>query len=261
MKVDFLVDFLPPELRRRTFIRATKRRSMLLLVLLGMSATGVAAHSWNVYRLAEADRNVSLKVCTNSAKVDDIVDKLAADQQQITRFMGVYDQIALPLDASDLVATLTHLMPRNTSLAMVRLEVKNEQPAKDAKDGGHAASAAAKPAKVVKGGKGGKPAPQQAAPAKPTRWLEATIRGFAASNNDLYEFERTLSRTAPLEGVTVTENKPIEVPGSRLQEFTITCRIPLHVRYEQIASAATTAAPESAEAPAAKPAATKGATP
>ena len=119
-----------------------------------------------------------------------------------------------------------------------------------------------KPApKPAKGGKGGKGAAQAAAPAKPTRWLDATIRGFAASNNDLYEFERTLSRTAPLEAVTVTENKPIEVPGSRLQEFTITCRIPLHVRYEQVASAATVAAPAAADVPSAKPADTKGATP
>ena len=31
--------------------------------------------------------------------------------------------------------------------------------------------------------------------------------------------------------VTVGENRPTDVPGAKLQEFAITCRVPLDVRY------------------------------
>lgn len=232
MKIDFLVDFLPPDLRRRTVLRVSRRRSALLLLLMSAMVVGVAAHSWNMYRQADVDREVSMQVATNSTKVDDVVDKLAKDQQTITRFLGVYDQIALPLDTSDLVATLTHLMPEKMSLAMIRLEVQSDKPVTtDTPEKIHGAKA---PPKVQgKPAKGAKPAKEAAAPPpRPKRWLYATIRGFAASNTDLYDFERRLNHTKPLEGVTVTENKPTEVPGSQLQEFTITCRIPLDARYE-----------------------------
>ncbi len=229
MKIDFLIDFLPPDLRRRSVLRVSRRRSGLLLALMAVMVVGVAAHSWNAYRTAEADRSASQDFATSSTKVDDVIDKLAADQQAITRFLSVYDQIALPLDTSDLVATLTHILPEKMSLAMIRLEVQSESPsAKDKESAKSAPKPAAKGAKTAKGAK-----PVEAAPPRPRKWIYATIRGYAASNNDLIDFERKLSRTSPLEGVTVTENKPTEVPpGLQLQEFAITCRIPLDARYE-----------------------------
>ena len=215
---EFVVDFLPKDLHRKGLMATSRRRSSLLLGLLGAMVVGVGAHSWNQFREADARRAVSLALTTNGSKVDDVVDRLAGEQRELRRYLGVYDRLALPVEQSDLVATVTHLMPERTSLSMLRLEVREEAPAKpDAADGKQAPKGKAK----------AKDAPAKA----PSRWMEVTVRGFAASNGDLYELERRLANARPFESVTVSENKPTDVPGSRIQEFAITCRIPLDVRY------------------------------
>lgn len=229
MKTEYLIEFLPPELRRQSIVRASRRRNALLVALMTFLAVGVGAHSWNMYRNAEVDRTLSVEVCKNSAKVDDFVIKLASDQQVITRFLGVYDQIASPLETSDLIATITHLMPERMSLAMIKLEseggIRALAPVRGS-EAGAAAGGASKPKKA--GGKDAKPV----APEVPKRWMTATIRGYAQTNHELYAFERLLNRTAPLQSVTVTDSKTTAIPGGQLQEFTITCRIPLNARYE-----------------------------
>ena len=214
---EFVVDFLPREALRRGTITASRRRSALLLGLLGCMVIGVAAHSWNRFREADSRRAVSLALTTNATKVDDVIDRLADEQRELHRLLAVYDRIALPVEQSNLLATVTHLMPERTSLSMIRLEVKE-------------------PAKAADPAKGAAPpvAPDAAAaarPSSPARWIEVTVRGYAAGNADLYEFERKLAGTRPFEGVTVSENKPIDVPGARVQEFAVNCRVPLDVRY------------------------------
>lgn len=224
MKIEYLIDFLPSDMRRRTVLRVSRRRSALLLSLMIALVTGVAAHSWNRYRQADIDRTISMQVCTNSIKVDDVVDALAREQQAITSFLGVYDHIALPLNCSDLVATVTHLMPEKMSLAMLRLEVQQEK------------SNPAESKDTAKSGKGPKAKPaKDAKPEKvtaPKRWIIGTIRGYAASNEEVFDFERRLNRTKPLTAVTVSANEPTEVPGGRVQTFAINFRIPLDARYQ-----------------------------
>lgn len=217
---EFVVDFLPRDLQRKGAMAASRRRSALLLTLLGCTVVGVAAHSWNRFREAESRRAVSLSLTTNGTGIDDVVDRLAGEQRELRRYLGVYDRLALPVEQSDLLATITHLLPERTSLSMVRLEVREDAPAKpDASD--------ATPAPARKAPKGA----AKPAAAKPSRWMDVTIRGYAAGNSELYELERKLSSTAPFESVTVGENRPTDVPGAKLQEFAITCRVPLDVRY------------------------------
>lgn len=222
---EFVVDFLPRDLQRKGAMAASRRRSALLLALLGCTVVGVAAHSWNRFREADSRRAVSLSLTTNGAGIEDVVNRLAGEQRELRRYLGVYDRLSLPVEQSDLLATITHLLPERTSLSMVRLEVREDQPTKvdDAADGGASAKAPA-PKRAAKGA-------AKAAPAKPARWMEVTIRGYAAGNGELYELERKLANTQPFESVTVGENRPTDVPGSKIQEFAITCRVPLDVRY------------------------------
>ena len=203
---EFVVDFLPKDLHRKGLMATSRRRSALLLALLGSMVVGVGAHSWNSFREAESRRAVSLSLTTNGSKVDDVVDRLAGEQRELRRYLGVYDRLALPIEQSDLVATVTHLMPERTSLAMLRLEVREEAaPKPEAAEG--------KPAPKAKAKANAKDAPAKT----PARWMEVTIRGFAASNGDLYELERRLANAKPFESVSVSENKPTDVPGSRIQ--------------------------------------------
>lgn len=216
---EFVIDFLPADARRRGLAATSRRRTALLVTLLGCSVAGVAAHSWNRFREAESRRSVSLALTTNTARIDDVMDRLAAEQGELRRYLSVHERLALPIEPSDLIATVTHLMPERTSLSHLRLEVKEQAAAPAQQDGKQPT----------------KPRPQQAkadaaapAPAAaPARWIDVSIRGYAAGNGDLYEFERKLSNTAPFGAVTVSENRQIEVPGARLQEFAITCRIDL----------------------------------
>jgi len=196
---------------------------MLLLGLLGSVVVGVACHSWNRFHEAEARRGVSLALTTNATKVDDVIDRLAGEQRELYRYLNVYDRLALPVEQSDIVATITNLMPDRTSLSMLRMEVK-ESAAGKATDGTANAAANPKPA-VELSSTGNVRTPV------PSRWMEITIRGYAQDNADLYEFERKLANTKPFAAVTVSENKPTDIARGRIQEFAVNCRIDLDVQY------------------------------
>jgi Tfp pilus assembly protein PilN len=216
---EFIVDFLPRDVRRRGVLATSRRRSMLLLGLLGSVVVGVACHSWNRFHQAEARRGVSLALTTNATKVDDVIDRLAGEQRELHRYLSVYDRLALPVEQSDIIATITNLMPDRTSLSMLRMEVK-ESAAGKGTDG----AANAKPV-VAPGGA------SNVRTAAPSRWMEITIRGYAQDNADLYEFERKLANTKPFAAVTVSENKPTDIARGRIQEFAVNCRIDLDVQY------------------------------
>ena len=217
VSAEFIVDFLPRDVRRRGVLATSRRRSMLLLGLLGAVVVGVACHSWNRFHEAEARRGVSLALTTNATKVDDVIDRLAGEQRELHRYLSVYDRLALPVEQSDVIATITNLMPDRTSLSMLRMEVKESAAAATA-------TANAKPA-VAPGGVGNVRTPA------PARWMEITIRGYAQDNADLYEFERKLANTKPFAAVTVSENKPTDIARGRIQEFAVNCRIDLDVQY------------------------------
>jgi hypothetical protein len=219
---EFIVDFLPRELRRRGVIATSRRRSMLLLGLLGAMVVGVASHSWNRFHEAEARRGVSLALTTNATKVDDVIDRLAGEQRELHRYLSVYDRLALPIEQSDIVATITNLMPERTSLSMLRMEVKEAASVKSI-EVGSGAPANAKPTAAVGVG--------NARTTAPSRWMEITIRGYAADNADLYEFERKLTNTKPFAAVTVSENKPTDIARGRIQEFAVNCRVDLDAQY------------------------------
>lgn len=220
-----VVDFLPAQLRRRGATLTSRRRNALLVGLLSVTLVGVAAHSWNQYRAADARRAVSMSVATSSGKVDELVERLAAEQRELSRRMSITDSLALPFEMSDLAATVTHLMPAGTSLSMLRIErVEQRAPARQADATGAGPGSTAGSAK---------PAAKRA-----DRRLDMTIRGYARGNADLYEFERRLSGTAPFGQVIVSENAPIDVPGGHVQQFAITCRVSLEARRSAPADAA-----------------------
>jgi len=187
---DFVVDFLPTDLRRRGEGVGARRRSTLLLALMTVLVAGTAAHSWNQYRAAAARREVSFALTASSAKVDDVIDRLADEQRRLASQLAITDALGCPMQASDVAATITNLMPERTSLSLLRLELADPAP--------------------------GAP-----------RAFAVTIRGFARGNADLYELERRLTARGSFAAVTVSENAPTDTPGGRVQQFTVTCRMPL----------------------------------
>ena len=102
----------------------------------------------------------------------------------------ITDALGCPMQASDVASTITNLMPERTSLSLIRLELAD---------------------------------PATGAP----RAFAVTIRGFARGNADLYELERRLTARGSFSAVTVSENAPTDTPGGRVQQFTVTCRMPV----------------------------------
>jgi Tfp pilus assembly protein PilN len=229
---EFLVDFLPQDLRKSGAMLASRRRNMLLTGLMTLLVVGTATHSWNFCASANAALGVAQDRLDNTEKVDDALTKRTADEQQLEQFFRTYDLIHLPLEHSDLVATVTNLLPDKVSLSKLRLTIERAEvpPPKELKSD---AGKEAKPAAPMK---------------PPARWMEVTILGFAASNTDLYDFERRLAAKKPFESVTITESKSTEVPGGRIQEFAVTARMPMRAKTAADAAAEEAAAEESGTA-------------
>ncbi|MFM8873977.1 MAG: hypothetical protein ACKOJI_11630, partial [Phycisphaerales bacterium] len=106
---EIVVDVLPTDLRRRGAALGARRRSMLLVSLLGLCVVGVCAHSWNSIRAAEQRRGVSLALAANSGKVDDLIERLAAEQRDLSTRIALSDRLALPAQAAPIAAT--HALP------------------------------------------------------------------------------------------------------------------------------------------------------
>ena len=61
------------------------------------------------------------------------------------------------------------------------------------------------------------------------RQMIVMLKGYAASNADLMEFQRKLAAAPAFEAVTVSESKASEYMGKRVDEFTVSFQVPLDV--------------------------------
>ena len=184
-----LLDFLPDDLRRTVRMQRSKRRSGLLAGLLLVLSVGVSIHSWNSARQADAARTVGAQLVANVPGVDEVMDRMASEHSELERALRVTDGLVPPITASVVIATLTHMLPEQVTLAGLRLETED--------------------------------APRQ---------MTVMLKGFAASNADLSEFERRLAAAPAFGAVTVSESKATEYMGKRVEEFTVSFQVPLDVQ-------------------------------
>ncbi|MBX3354519.1 MAG: PilN domain-containing protein [Phycisphaeraceae bacterium] len=204
----FLVDLLPRDVRDRVRSQGEKRRFGLLLVLLVSCLVGVSLHSWDQARRARLIREASLVSRDRLDDVDVELRRLEAERQQLGAFMSTYRAVSLPMEKSDLLATIVNVMPIQATLTDLSMRLEERvlpQPANAA------------------------PTAPGAPPTSPPkrRVLEIRLRGYAASNAEVTAFERTLAATGPLARVTLGENRSLETPDGNFQEFVITAEVAL----------------------------------
>lgn len=209
----FLVNLIPTEVGERVRSRGESRRMGLLVALLLLSLIGVSIHSWDQARRARAVRDAAMISRERIDNLENDLGRLELERQHLASFMTTYRSVALPIEMSDLIATLVNRLPEKATLTDMTFKVESRTPAPGAASG---------PV-----GPGAPPLP--ALPAQ--RFLELRIRGFAASNSDITAFERTLAATPPLSRVTLGENRSMETPEGNFQEFVITAEVPLERAY------------------------------
>ncbi|MFO0893660.1 MAG: hypothetical protein U0574_01725 [Phycisphaerales bacterium] len=214
---DFLVDLLPADTRAKVHERGRGRRTLLLVALLALSLVGVAIHSWDQARRARAVRDAMAGAGATGGDLEQSLRTLMAERTTLTESLTTYRSLALPLELSDLVATVSGLLPKQASLVDMQMRLVTREPV----------------AKAAAPTTPGATAP----PAPPRRTLEVRFRGLAAGNAEIGSFERALAGTPPFDKVAQAENRSVETPDGRLQEFVITAEVNLDRPFKRQASA------------------------
>jgi len=214
---EFLVNLMPPEIGDRVRCRGEARRTGLLVTLLILSLIGVSIHSWDDARRARAVRDAAMSLRDRAEDVDAELVRLEQDRTRLNEFMATYRRVALPVEMSDLLATVVNAMPTKTSLTdlTLRLVTRESTPVRTAAPPGSTAPP----------------------PPPPRRMLEVRLRGFAASINEVSDFERALAATPPLAHVAVSENRSLSTTEGDFHEFVITAEIDLDLPYVGIRAA------------------------
>lgn len=207
----FLVNLLPPEVGDRVRSRGEARRTGLLIALLLLSLVGVSVHSWDQARRARAVRDAAASLRDSAGDVEAELARLEVERTRLQEFMTTYRRVALPIEMSDLLATIVNRMPQKATLTdlSLRLVARETAPVRTSAPPGATAP----------------PAPP------PKRVLEIRLRGFAASINEVSDFERSLAATAPLAQVALSENRSLQTPDGDFHEFVITAEVDLDRPY------------------------------
>jgi len=208
----FLVNLMPKDIGERVRSHGEKRRMGLLVALLLLSLLGVSLHSWDQARRARAVRDASVISRERIDGLEDELGHLELERQALASFMSTYRGVALPMEMSDILATVVNRLPERATLTDLAARV--------------AERAAPPPA-----GAAALPGAPPMAALPPRRVLELRIRGFAATNLEVSAFERALAATPPLTTVRLGENRSMDTPDGNFQEFVITAEVELDREY------------------------------
>ena len=119
-----LVDFMPEDMRKVVRNRRARRRTGLLTALMVVLSLGVGVHSWNSAQRADAARAVGAQWVANMPGVDELVDRMTSEHSELERALLVTDGLVPPISASEVLATLTNMLPEHMSLTGLRLETE-----------------------------------------------------------------------------------------------------------------------------------------
>lgn len=203
---EFMINLLPRE--ATSIARAGSRRRM------GWALTGAtcfvlvfaSAHSFLARRGAAAACEVASALRENAHRLDDMTAALAAERATLTARLSTQRALGLSVEPSDIIATISHLMPEGMELEALRLKAESSRAPVQAAAKKAAKSGAAKdPAQV---------APDEA-------FLTCRLAGSARDDREITEFVTRLAATAPFTGVTVAEQGAGSEGGAN-RKFVIT---------------------------------------
>jgi hypothetical protein len=202
------IDLLPESIRVRSQAGARTGRFVTAAIVTSLVLIVLTTHS----RLALSRARAEYQTARNHADLVLATEKRAMElRQQIAEIqieIEGYDRIALPLDVSAVIATLTNCMPAGMTLDRVDLEA-----------GAY---------RVIRSPRSkGRDEPQEA----PPRMLSGEVSGFAPTDREIAEFVAYLSETSPFESVSLDFSRTRVVRQRSAREFRLSFRIDLEVPY------------------------------
>ena len=197
---ELLVDLMPPEARRIPALRRRMRMLRLAGVLAGVLVVGIVSDSIAQARRAQVQRDVARSLRENAQRIDGLLADSLRERDTLKAELAASRLLRGAVPAADVVATVSHLLPREAWLESMRISMEE---ARTPKDGGS---------------KQGANTPRMARPT-----YVVSIAGWAAAPEDVSEFASRLAAMEPFTDVGVTEQRG--VPGSRAQQFALRFRI------------------------------------
>lgn len=195
---EFHVNLLPPEALRHAGLRLRRRMVALAATAFAVSLAGVAAHSFNESRSAAIRVAVAQDLRESAQSIDDVHALLLSDREHLRRLVTCQESTALPAQPSDIIATISHLLPDGVTLQALKISISEQK---------------AQPARGQ--------APAQPAQAKPIT-LEVALAGHSSTLAAVTEFEHRLAARAPFVGVRRNE---VKQATSGEQAFGLTVRV------------------------------------
>ncbi len=202
------IDLMPASIRARSQAGVVIGRYVASLLLALVLLLVPATHSRFLLDAAEKDRAAAREcerlVQQAGRRITELRRELESRQHKKDR----YEELALPLDVSRVVATLVNEMPESAALDRLDLRVAGRQAARRsgrarAREGGAA-----------------------------LRLLEGEMGGFASSDREIADFVANLERLALCQQVTLDFTRTRTVNDRPAREFRISFRVDLDRRYE-----------------------------
>lgn len=122
-----MIDFLPPAVRREAVAHLSRRRTGLLAALMIAMSALAGVHSWNRARTAQEDLDLETRMFQKASNIDEMWNRLAAEHKALRRGLEVTDGLVPPVQAAQVIATVTRLLPEQVSITGLRLE-REEHP-------------------------------------------------------------------------------------------------------------------------------------
>ncbi len=196
---EFHVNLLPPEALRHAGIRLRRRIVALAATAFAVTLGGLAAHSFNESRSAAIRVSVAQDLRESAQSIDDVHAMLMAEREHLKRLVACQQTVSLPAQASDVIATISHLLPGGVSLDAMKISISE---AKAPASRGHAQ-------------------PVPTGQPKPVT-LDVALAGHSMTLGAVSELEQRLGARAPF--VSVRRNE-VKQAGSGEQAFSLTVRV------------------------------------
>ena len=205
------IDLLPDAIRARSQAGVVAGRyvvSVLIgVVLLGLTAT----HSRLMLDLARQRLRVAEEHADIVLSAEAKAAHLRQTLQETRQFIERYELIALPIDLSRVVATVTNVLPPSATLDRIDVYAGPRRNTRSARGKGDRENQGAVP-----------------------RMLTGELSGFAATDQDVAQLVANLEHVGVFEKVSLDFSRTRSVRGHNAREFRISLRSGLDDRYEVI---------------------------
>lgn len=211
------INFLP-----QSFLEAQNRRQRLfreITILVGMVLIGLALFAGQSGRVMSIRNQVERKSEELAAAQlrSTEVAKLKAQQQQLKLQLAVHDGLAMPLNMSSILATISHVLPPR--MALTEITCSSDAPKLDLSD--------LKPSATKK-----KAAKKKTIVKAPERVMQIQVMGLSPSDVDVANLVGALSANPIFQNVKMRYAKSAAIDKVMAREFRLEMEVSLDCIYQ-----------------------------